>query len=104
MRIVSLLSPAATILTAIIFIYANPYTSDSVSVQTKLLVYLFLIFPAIMVIVSYFIQSNKLKVVSFIVSFPLAIYIGLAKIPGYWNALIIFVLLYLIIPTKRKLK
>lgn len=94
------LPPAASVVLALIFCFANPYASQKPSGSTITIIFGSLILPAVLVSASIWLRSKKLKYAGFFLSLPCSLYLGLASIPSYWTLFIVIAALYPFIPTK----
>lgn len=102
MRKLSLTAPAATIFLAFIFLYFNPYNSETpIDRTTEFAVHLMLTLPAAIAIFAYVVRNRMVKRIAFFWSLPLGLYLGIAGVPSLWTLFILLIPLYLFIPTER---
>jgi uncharacterized membrane protein len=101
-HLLNILPPIGTIVLALIFCFANPYNSTPHNPETIVIVFVLLIVPGMLVIISYLMQRNILKYIGFYSSLPVGIYLGIVNFPSYWNLFILFIFLYPFIKTKQK--
>ncbi|MFC5702935.1 hypothetical protein ACFPVX_16730 [Cohnella faecalis] len=93
-RLLNRLPPVATIILALVFCFANPYTSKALNGSTVVIIFVALILPAVLVLISIPFRNNMLKSIGFCLSLPCGLYLGLAGIPSYWALIIVFIAFY----------
>ncbi|MBB6671182.1 hypothetical protein [Cohnella nanjingensis] len=84
------------ILTCLVFLYWNPYSSDPPEPGTVRALTYMLILPACLGLVASALRSRLLMYAAFAWSLPCGLYLGVAAIPSYFNVFLVLLALYLV--------
>lgn len=88
-------SVGCIILCAIVLFW-NPYSKTPASNDTVLIIFIMLIFPAFIGIITSFLRNRILMYIVFVWSLPYGLYLSVASIPSIWNLFSVVLILYLV--------
>ncbi|RCW40101.1 hypothetical protein DFP97_1413 [Paenibacillus prosopidis] len=84
------------IILCVILLFWNPYSRTPTGHDTVLIIFIMLIFPACIGILSSFLRNRILMYIVFAWSLPYGLYLSFASIPSIWNLFSVVLILYLV--------
>jgi hypothetical protein len=79
-----------------IFLYWNPYSRTPARNDTVQIIFIMLIFPAFIGIITSFLRNRILMYIVFVWSLPYGLYLSVARIPSVMNLFSLVLILYLV--------
>ncbi|WP_213652161.1 hypothetical protein [Paenibacillus sp. J23TS9] len=97
-----LVASIGCIILSAVFLYWNPYSTTPPNIRTINVIYIMLILPAFVGIVTSFLKNRILMFIVFVWSLPFGLYLSIVSIPSIWNLFGAVLIVYLVSAIQMK--
>ncbi|TXK83544.1 hypothetical protein [Paenibacillus sp. N3.4] len=92
----NLVATINAIILTIIFLFFNPYKQEEINLELVILLTCLVILPSIVSLLFSLMNKKLVAIIAAIITLPLCLYFGFAKIPSVFNLFLLTPILYLL--------